>query len=433
MRDGDPARQPARHVSREAGRAAAWLALLALVPAAATGAAAHYGAAQRAMWNNEYATWHAATLPVTDLARLLRNTDLVHTVYYLFMHVWISIVGDTPLQLRLPSIAAMTVAAGALTLVGRRLVNTPVGLMAGLIFAMIPSVTRYAQEARAYALVTMGAAVATLFLLRALDKPTWQRWLPYGLTVAAMGWLHFASLLVLAAHATFMLLKLGTDDRRFWQWAGAGAFAMPAVVPLLAFASKQTASISWIKADREAIGAFPTELFGDWRVGAAVVGLGLLGAALNWRADRASTMALLVWSALPPIFVLVTYPFLHLFLARYVLFTLPAWAILAAMAIYHACHAPSRTPRKATVVDRRGPGPARSGLSGLPGAGQRAVQPGGGAAGLPGRAGVHPRQRAGRATASPTTTSSARPPIWPGRRPTTNCATGVDRATSSWR
>lgn len=314
---------PARH--------SGWLALL---PALAAFLVGHHGAAERQMWNNEYATWHAAVLGTEDLRHLLSNTDLVHVAYLMVVRGWIQVAGDDPLAMRLPSLLAMTVAAGCTTLIGRRLVGTGPGLVAGLLFVLIPSVTRYAQEARSYALVTMAVTVATLFLLRALEKPGRLRWVLYTIAVALMGWLHFVSLLVLAAH--LLLVLRGTkdaDDNRRYQWAGYAGAAGLAIVPLLTVASGQSASISWIKADLDAVLDFPRDLFLSTPGMAVVVGLAAVGALVGWRTGNRMIPALLTWVLLPPVFAYVTFKALHLFLPRYVLFTLPAWAILAAAGI----------------------------------------------------------------------------------------------------
>ena len=71
----------------------------------------------------------------------------------------------------------------------RRLANTRAGLLAGLAFALVPSVSRFAQEARSYALEVLVATLATLMLLRALDRPAVHRWAAYGACVAALGYL----------------------------------------------------------------------------------------------------------------------------------------------------------------------------------------------------------------------------------------------------
>ena len=62
----------------------------------------------------------------------------------------------------------MAVAAGFLAALGRRLVSTRAGLAAGLVFAVLPSVTWYAQNARSYALVTALATIASYLLVRAM-------------------------------------------------------------------------------------------------------------------------------------------------------------------------------------------------------------------------------------------------------------------------
>ncbi|GAA4675437.1 glycosyltransferase family 39 protein [Phytohabitans rumicis] len=310
-----------------------YTAVLAVIPFLAAFAIGWTGASDRQMWNNEYATWHAATLSFRDLAHLLSNTDLVHTVYILLSKAWIAVAGDSPLALRMPSLLAMALAAGCLALLGRRLVNTPVGVVAGLLFAAIPAISRYAQEARSYALVTMMVVLSTLLLVRAMDKPVWLRWTLYGGSLVGAGLLHFASLVVLAAHLVLVARTTDGDDARRYRWAGTVGVAGLGIIPLLSFASRQSASIDWIKADLNAVRTFPRELFLSWEAAGLIVGVGVLGALLLWRQRGEAILALVVWAVLPIVFVYVTYPVLHMFLARYVLYTLPAWSLLAAAAL----------------------------------------------------------------------------------------------------
>ncbi|BCB81987.1 hypothetical protein GCM10022251_52410 [Phytohabitans flavus] len=322
--------QPEAQPEQPERRSTAFFAILPFLAALVIGSV---GVGSRQMWNNEYATWHAATLSFRDLAHLLSNTDLVHTAYLMVIRVWIAVAGDSPAAMRAPSLIAMAVAAGCLALLGRRLVNTSVGVVAGLLFAGIPAVSRYGQEARSYALVTMMVVVSTLLLTRAMDRPVWRRWVFYGASVVVAGLLHFASLIVLAAHILLVVRMTDGDDGRRYRWAGTVGFASLGVIPLLSFASRQSASISWIKADLDAVASFPRELFLSWPAAAAIGVFGVLGAVTLWRRHRVVAPVLVVWAVLPIVFVYVTYPVLHMFLARYVLYTLPAWALLAATAV----------------------------------------------------------------------------------------------------
>jgi uncharacterized membrane protein len=62
-------------------------------------------------------------------------------------------------------------------------------------------VTRYAQDARPYGLVTTCAAIATWLLLRALADGRWRWWAGYAVAIAATGLFNVLALL-LAAHGT---------------------------------------------------------------------------------------------------------------------------------------------------------------------------------------------------------------------------------------
>ena len=100
---------------------------------------------------------------------LVGNIDLVHAGYYVIMSVLTTVTGDSTTALRLPSVIAIGLTAGLVTLIGRRLFDTPVGVLAGLVFALsaVYRCVSAAQEARWYTLVTLVAVAATwLFRVR---------------------------------------------------------------------------------------------------------------------------------------------------------------------------------------------------------------------------------------------------------------------------
>jgi len=113
--------------------------------------------------------------------------DAVLGIYYFGLHLWMAVFGDSATAMRLPSVIAMAAAAAVVSLIGRRLGGGVAGLASGLIFAVIPSVSRYAQEARPYAFATFFAALATLMFLRAMERPRWSNWIIYAVVLAAAG------------------------------------------------------------------------------------------------------------------------------------------------------------------------------------------------------------------------------------------------------
>ncbi|OKI89397.1 glycosyltransferase family 39 protein [Micromonospora sp. CB01531] len=329
-----PARENAPTVAERSVRYPSWQqALIFLLPASLTLAIGARGIADRQLWNDEYATWHAATLGWTELSRLLDHVDRVLGLYYVLMHGWVSLVGDDPSMLRLPSLVAMSCAAGCTALVGQRLFDWYAGLTAGVIFGLVPSVSRYAQEARPYALAVAAVTLGTALLLVSLERPRWPWWFAYSFSMVLACAFHLVAGLVLAAHAIIFWLRYQRSERdvRLWKYLGALALIAAVALPLIHSGSDQSGSIDWIKADGATVVELPRRLFGSYRSAAAVCALGLLGLlGLPFVRRRGTMVALLVWALFPPLFTFVTFPLLHLFLYRYFLFTLPAWALLAA-------------------------------------------------------------------------------------------------------
>src|SRR5260370_6749496 len=170
-----------------------------------------------AMGNDEVATHWAALLSLHELAHLVRHVDAVHGLYYLLMHGWAAI-GSSPTTMRVPSLISMVVGAGLLAYIARRLSGSGwVALFAGLIVALTPSVSYYAQTARSYALLFACVLAATLVLLYAMSaeaggaaQRTTHWWAGYAVLVALAGYLNAMALLVPAAHrCTALLARYG--------------------------------------------------------------------------------------------------------------------------------------------------------------------------------------------------------------------------------
>jgi mannosyltransferase len=157
------------------------------------------------LWRDEFASWSAASRSMPQLWAMLHNIDAVLGIYYFGLHLWMAVFGDSATAMRLPSVIAMAGAAGVVALIGRRLSGGAAGLTSGLVFAVIPSVSRYAQEARPYAFAMFFAALATLTFLRAMERPNWSRWAIYAVVLAAAGASNLVAVSVAAGHLIIVL------------------------------------------------------------------------------------------------------------------------------------------------------------------------------------------------------------------------------------
>ncbi|MFD9128309.1 glycosyltransferase family 39 protein [Kitasatospora sp. NPDC059571] len=320
------------------GRAASGLGALLdrtfwLWPALLTLAATVYRSGRPELWRDELATWSAATRSTGELLDMLEHVDAVSGAYYLFMHGWISLFGDSPVVLRLPSALAMTGAAVFTALTARKLFDSRVGLLAGVLLALFPSVSRYGQEVRSYAFVVLAASAATWLLLHAAERSTLLRWLPYSVAVAAAGLLHMVSLVFLAGHAAVVLLRRrdGRGRRLLPAFAVAVLVGLLPVVPLVAVGQRQVGrQISWLHTpDIHAIGDHWQGLFGSVLVGLCVLALAAVPA--GWARGRRPALEIGLIAALPIVLTwIVSQGHASYFLDRYQLYTVTAWAVLAA-------------------------------------------------------------------------------------------------------
>jgi mannosyltransferase len=278
-----------------------------------------------ALWADELATWGAVRLSWGDLFRLMHHVDATVGPYYVLEKAWTVPAGTSTVALRLPSVAAMVAAAALVAILGARLSGRWVGLLAGLGFALVPATSRYAQEARPYALTVLFAVLATLLLARLLDRPTAAGVAGYAVAVALLGAAHLAGLLLLVGHAVAVLARRrrGVTVR----WLVGAVAALLVLAPLGWVGHRQRAQIGWIGPSHwRTLAGVPAVIFDDSGVGVALIVLALLGLS------RGRPAALLAgWAVGPVVALYVAGKLTPAFWPRYLLFTMPAWVLLAAI------------------------------------------------------------------------------------------------------
>jgi mannosyltransferase len=194
------------------------------------------------LWPDELWSWSFAADPVHELVTSAGKSNSAELAYDVVLHYWMAAFGDSAVAMRMLSVLAMAGAAACVTLAGRRLAGARAGLLAGLVFALLPSVSRFAQEVRFYAPQVLVATLATLLLLlRALDAPSVRRWAAYGACLAVLGYTDIVALSVVTGHAAGAAMRWWHDrDVRLLGFAAAAAAGLAACLPLVA--------VSWAKA-----------------------------------------------------------------------------------------------------------------------------------------------------------------------------------------
>ena len=341
------------------------------LPPAVTFVIMLWGITGASYWRDEAATMSAAQRPFGNLLQTLGNIDAVHGAYYILIWVAVRLGGTGELVTRLPSALAMAGAAAAVAALGRRLISPRAGLAAGLVFAVLPEVSLYGQDARPYAIVVALAALASYLLVRAMpaDRGARNRWLAgYAACLAVLGIVDIFGLLLIPAHAVTVALRClrtgeaggageAADRGEAGEAGGAGepggrqaarslalgwlAAAVAATMlasPVLALGFVQRGTLSWL--NPPGLGALTGlhQLVGPVLMTDAVILVITAGIVVSALAGRerlraswpGSVLALsLPWLILPPAILLAGSLITPLYTFRYVLLCMPAVALLA--------------------------------------------------------------------------------------------------------
>ena len=123
---------------------------------------------QKGMWLDETFSVWLANHSVVDMLQWIVKIDQHPPLYYLLLHYWIALNGDTPYYVRLLSALFGAGTIPIIYLIGKRMSGAVMGLAAAVILALSPFNIYFAQETRMYTLLTFNAAVAIYALVRLL-------------------------------------------------------------------------------------------------------------------------------------------------------------------------------------------------------------------------------------------------------------------------
>jgi mannosyltransferase len=354
-----PAGQAVSAPGRRPGHAIAGLLLMRAAAPAVTLAMMLWRIQRPSYWRDEGATLAAVQRPFGELIRMLGNVDAVHGAYYMIIWAVVRFGGTGEFTTRLPSALAMAVAAAGVAAIGRRLASPRAGLFAGLIFAVLPEISWYGQDARSYAMVTALATTASYLLVRVLGAGGSRRgWLAaYGLALTGLGLVNIFGLVLIPAHGLTVALAARRSrgrrpgSRLLCGWLAAAGAAVALVSPLCWLAWQQRAPENWLKTPGTGTLAVLPDLVGPPALAGVVlliIACGILlsavGGRARIRADWPAALPVLPalpalpalclpWLLLPPAMLLAGSLIQPVYTLRYVLFVLPALALLAGTAL----------------------------------------------------------------------------------------------------
>lgn len=198
------------------------------------------------LWGDEAASVLSAQRSLPSLFRMLGNVDAVHGTYYFFLHFWVQVFGASPFSVRFPSAIAVGVAVAGIVVLGSRLADTRVGVLAGIVAVVLPRITYMGEEARGYAMSAAGVVWLTILLVHivGLDRPRKRLWVLYAVGLAACGYIFLFSLLIVVAHAVVVLPGRRRASLRPWIKAAVGGVVLAG--PVIGFGISESGQIAFL-------------------------------------------------------------------------------------------------------------------------------------------------------------------------------------------
>lgn len=254
--------------------------------------------------------------------------------YYWIQKPWTGVAGQSEWALRFPSVVGAMLATALLVVVARKLFDRRTALVSGLFLACSPYFVKWSQQARVYPLLVALSLVATLLLLRALERGSRPAWALYGIAYAGLLVTHaLVGLLLIPAHVVLIAQR---RERALPHGLLAGVIVAGIGVPWIAQLAMRTGSetseTAWIP--------YPSAEYASTALlgvsGAAGIGIVLAAVGL-WALRRAGEIGLATWLAVwafgPFVFALVISIARPVFLDRYLVISAPAFAMLSAVAV----------------------------------------------------------------------------------------------------
>jgi mannosyltransferase len=262
---------------------------------------------------------------------LLNPEDQYHWLYYAAITPWTLLAGTSELSLRLPSVVASAVACALLVVLARPVLGRRVALVGGLFLATSPFIVQWSQQARSYAFVLAAGVFGTLLLLRAIDVGSRTAWVWYGLGLTLVFVLQPVSALVLVPGHVVLCLR----ERRSVLPHGLLAVCLVVVlgVPWAFFRARQTPVNNWLERPSPEVAARALlDISGALGIGLILSIIGLVMLRRQGRGRDAIWLG--TWAFAPFALALAASLMRPVFLDRYLITAAPAFALLAATALF---------------------------------------------------------------------------------------------------
>jgi uncharacterized membrane protein len=166
-----------------------------------------YDLDRESFWFDEAHTYWIVTTAPTEIVKSVSG-DVHAPLYFLLVHYWVRVLGDTDWVIRLFSALVGVAAIPVVFKIGALLFNQQFGLTAALFLSASGFHIQYSQEARPYSLYFLLTSLSVLFAVLAHKRIAYA-WIGYVVSTTLLLYTHNTAVLAIAAIMLFYTV---------WSW-----------------------------------------------------------------------------------------------------------------------------------------------------------------------------------------------------------------------
>jgi mannosyltransferase len=314
------------------------------------------------IWLDEASSVTLARLPLAGIIDLVSREDVHPPLYYLALHYWVMLAGDSESAVRLLSVLFAALSILVIHRVASLLFDRWTGLLSALLLSVSLLHILFSQEARMYALLGLLSLLSFYFLIRLFEGDESSLiFTGYLVSTALLPYTQVYGWFVIAAENLFFLslylLSRGTFQRLIKRWIFAQVLVVALFLPWVPVMMQQISRVQqsfWIPApslrllgltlneyvfSNSLLWIYPLLIalciISHWKFNRRSVETDLQSSAPArreaWFSDRYKIYFLLTWLLVPVLVpFMLSYFMRPIFLPKYTIAALPAFVILAA-------------------------------------------------------------------------------------------------------
>ncbi|MDD2225124.1 MAG: glycosyltransferase family 39 protein [Candidatus Shapirobacteria bacterium] len=186
----------------------------------------------QSLWLDEAISANVAKMPIGEIVRNFSIGDFHPPFYYWFLDLWTEFFGSHVIMLRLGSVLFSLITIYFVYLIGKKIKNKKIGILAALFLAINPLFVYYSQELRMYSMATMWLIIGFYYFVKIKSKKYLKRDLViFNLMMGLAFGTFYGSIFLIASFAIYFLIK--KEWKLFWLTNIGTGLAIIILTPLL--------------------------------------------------------------------------------------------------------------------------------------------------------------------------------------------------------